>query len=32
MLLVIVVAERVRPDGTTTVLLDRAWTTCRPAA
>jgi hypothetical protein len=32
MLLVLVVAERVRPDGTTTVLLDRAWTACRPAA
>jgi hypothetical protein len=28
MLLVIVVAEKVRPDGTTTVLLDRAWTAC----
>jgi hypothetical protein len=31
MLLVMVAAERVRPDGTT-VLLDRAYTACRPAA
>jgi hypothetical protein len=29
MLLVVVTAETVRPDGTTTVLLDRAFTTCR---
>ena len=29
MLLVVVMAETVRPDGTTTVLLDRAFTTCR---
>jgi hypothetical protein len=29
MLLVMVVAETVRPDGTTTVLPDRAYTACR---